>query len=235
MPWMFPGKTLRDVIQNETKILQGKAGQKVFDLAAEKGFHMVALHGLSPNVVFSTKPIKSLADFKGKKFRVVPGKEHTGTFSDWGALATPMAFSEVYTSLQQGVIQGVEDPPDVSINMNFQEVAPYVAVTKHNAFVEYYLVSKKWYDSLPADLQKVVDEAGQEMIQKGTQAYMKSEGGALDKLRAMDKVTVTDFPQSELDKMKQLNQDGIWKTIEKDPQKGPILKLLQQDIKDQLK
>lgn len=136
---------------------QGKAAVKFKALAAAKGFHIVTMMGLSPNILFSRVPIKTAADLNGKKIRTVPGKVHVQTRKDWGALPVPMALGQVYTSLQEGTIQAVEDPPDVALKMKFPEVAPYVAVARENAFVEYVAVSKKWYDALPAKLQKAVD------------------------------------------------------------------------------
>ena len=230
LPWLYPGKTLDESIRNTTKALQGEAGKKVRQLAEAKGFRIVSLFGLSPNMVFSKTPIRNLDEFKNKKIRVVPGAEHTGTFKDWGAVPTAMELGEVYTSIQQGVIEGVEDPPDVSLRMKFHEVAPYVAVTNHINFVEYVAVSKVWYDSLPDDLKKAVDEAGKQLEQIGTEAYAKSEVEALEALKKDPKVTVTEFSAEELAKMKQLNERGVWQEVKQNPGKAELLNLLQADI-----
>ena len=151
-----------------------------------------------------------------------------GAFQDWGAVPRPMEFSEVYTALQQGMIDGMDNPPDVIFKMKHYEVAKYFTITEHNAFVSNVIVSRIWFDALPKDLQAAVEKAGHEAIQFADDDYTKTQKSSLD---AMAKViTVTTMPPEELQKMKDLTRKGIWARMEKDPAKGPMVKLLEEDV-----
>jgi len=151
-----------------------------------------------------------------------------GAYQDWNAVARPMEFSEVYTALQQGTLDGMENPPDVIYKMKMHEVAKYYTITEHFAFVSNVIVSKKWFDGLPKDLQGVVTKAGKDTIVFADGAYTKSQNSSLEAMRKA--ITVTNMPAAELQKMKDLVHKGIWARMKNDPQKGPMMKLLEEDV-----
>ena len=207
---------------------QSKFAAKMIELAGQKGIHIIGFHGIGPHSFLTKCPVNKLADIQGKKFRVIPSPPRVGAYQDWGGVARPMEFSEVYTALQQGTLDGMENPPDVIYKMKMHEVAKYYTITEHFAFVSNVIVSKKWFDGLPKDLQGVVTKAGKDTIVFADGAYTKSQNSSLEAMRKA--ITVTNMPAAELRKMKDLVHKGIWARMKNDPQKGPMMKLLEDDV-----
>ena len=130
-----------------------------------EGLDKIGLVGLAiweqgyRNVSTSKKAIRKLEDIKGMKIRTMEAPLHVTAFRGLGSNPTPMSFSQLYTSLQQGVVDGQENPLYVLTQEKFYEVQDYVALTRHIYDPMPVIASKKWMDSLPADLQKIVTQA----------------------------------------------------------------------------
>ncbi len=124
----------------------------------------------------TTKPVNKLADFKGLKIRVPTNVIQVKGFEVLGATPTPMALGDVYTALQQGTIDGVENPLAVLYNGKFHEVAKYLLLDAHVYNVTNLVVGTAFFDSLTADQQKMLvdtcKEAGeyQNSLQEGIEA-----------------------------------------------------------------
>jgi TRAP-type C4-dicarboxylate transport system substrate-binding protein len=126
-------------------------------LGAEKGLHGVALFMNSPSSVIAKAPIRHLADFKGKKIRVLASPFQTQAIERLGATPVAMTLGDVIPAIQQGAIDGAVGGIVVWTPMHFLDAAKYVTETGQPAVYAIVEISKKWYDSLPADLQKIVD------------------------------------------------------------------------------
>ena len=230
LPFLYPGEGIEENVQNIGAMLNdGEAGKYIKDAAQKKGFKVISLFGIGPEVIFSNEPVKSMEDLRGNSYRALPGDVHINTFQDWGAVGSPVPFGEVYTSVQQGVIDGGENPPDVLFKSRFHEVGPNIALTYHNSLVSYITVSQEWYESLPADLQQLIDDVGADMVADGGNKYAEAQVTSLDELEENESVTVTEFPQADLDEMKRLNEAGVWKQVQSDPVQGPVVELLLKD------
>ena len=83
-------------------------------------------------------------------------------FTAFGADAITTDWSEIYGALQTGVIDGMEASPAMIYSMKFHEQAKYYSKTYHIAAAVYYMFNKKWYDSLPNDLKKIVEDAARD-------------------------------------------------------------------------
>jgi TRAP-type C4-dicarboxylate transport system substrate-binding protein len=92
-----------------------------------------------------------------------------------GAKPTPMAFSEVFTSLQQGTIDGQENPLSLIKSAGFYEVQKYVNKTEHLITWIYVLIGEKQFQKLPEDLQQVILEAGKEMQEYEHMLFIEDE------------------------------------------------------------
>jgi tripartite ATP-independent transporter DctP family solute receptor len=108
------------------------------------------------------RPINSPADMVGLKFRVQASKVNVETFKALGATAVPLAFSEVYMALQQGTVDGQDNPTTTIRTMNFWEVQKYVSLTGHMLRGGFWTMDKKVFDKLSPDLQRVVLDAGKD-------------------------------------------------------------------------
>jgi len=104
-------------------------------------------------------PILSMADFQGLKNRVGESTLMIDTHKALGDNPIPMAFTEVYTALQQGTIDGVDTSVVYVMDGNFQEVAKYCTLTNHTALQMVTFINEDFFNSLPEDLQQVVTEA----------------------------------------------------------------------------
>jgi TRAP-type transport system periplasmic protein len=129
-------------------------------LGAEKGLHGVGMFVTQPSSVVSRTPIRHIEDFKGKKFRVFASQFQTEAFTRLGATPVAMSLGDVLPALQQGAIDGALAGMTVYSNFKYQDAAKYVTETGQPTVFIIVEVSKKWYDSLPPDLQQIVDRDG---------------------------------------------------------------------------
>ena len=132
----------------------------MLSLGADKGLHGIGLYIAQPSCIISKTPIRHLADFKGKKIRIFASKFQTEALDRLGATPVAMTLADVLPALQQGAIDGAVAGIGVFVNMHFHDAAKYVVETNQPAIFIIAEVSQKWYDSLPKDLQKIVDEDG---------------------------------------------------------------------------
>jgi TRAP-type transport system periplasmic protein len=139
----------------------------ILGLGADKGLHGVALFMNAPSSVIAKAPIRNLADFKGKKIRVLASKFQTVPIERLGATPVAMTLGDVVPALQQGAIDGAVGGIVVFTPMHFNDAAKYVTETGQPAVFVAVEINKSWYQSLPQDLQKLIDDdaaAGQAAI-----------------------------------------------------------------------
>ena len=136
--------------------------QLMLGLGADKGLHGVALFMNSPSSVISKTPIRHLADFKGKKIRVLASPFQEQPLARLGATPVAMTLADVVPALQQGTIDGSVGGIVVFTPMHFYDAAHYVTETGQPAIFAIAEVNKKWFDGLPADLQKLVERDARE-------------------------------------------------------------------------
>ncbi len=107
----------------------------------------------------SKRPVKTPDDFKGLRIRVptIPG--NVKALQAFGANAIPMDFTEVYTALQTGVIDGQENPAEIILSNKLYEVQKYLSLTQHMLWAPPPLASKLWWDGLPKDIQNGLEGA----------------------------------------------------------------------------
>jgi TRAP-type C4-dicarboxylate transport system substrate-binding protein len=129
-------------------------------LGAAKGLHGVALFMNSPSSVIAKTPVRHLADFKGKKVRVLASPFQTQAIERLGATPVAMTLGDVVPAIQQGAVDAAIGGIVVWTPMHFQDAAKYVTETGQPAVYAIAEISKTWYDSLPADLQKIIDSDG---------------------------------------------------------------------------
>lgn len=129
------------------------------------------------------KPIESPADLKGLKFRTLENPLHTDTFKAFGANASPFAFGELYTALQQGTYDAMECPISLYYTNKFYEVQDYLTMTGHVYAATALLMNNDFYSSLPEDLQGLVMEASEEFRADQRELAQQQDVEFLDKLK----------------------------------------------------
>jgi len=151
----------------------GKVEETLFDsvlqpAANAKGYRILALfeNGFR-HITNNTRPVNVPADLEGIKLRTPKGAWRVKMFQSYGANPTPMSFSEVFTALQTGVIDGQENPYAQIASAKFQEVQKYLSITGHVYTPAYVLVSEEHFSALPQDVQDILTATAKE-----TQAYV---------------------------------------------------------------
>src|SRR5271170_4882775 len=129
-------------------------------LGADKGLHGVGLIMSQPSCVISKSAIRHVADFKGKKIRIFASQFQTEAFDRLGATPVAMSLGDVLPALQQGAIDSSVAGIGPFVHLHFNDAAKYITETNQPAIFIILEVSKKWYDSLPKDLQDIVDRDG---------------------------------------------------------------------------
>jgi TRAP-type transport system periplasmic protein len=127
-------------------------------LGADRGLHGVGLFMNSQSALVARTPIRRLADFKGKKIRVFPSQFQSVAMARLGATPKPMTLGGVLPALHDNALDGAVSSIAVFSTMHYQEAAKFVTETGQPAIFGIAEISRKWYDSLPADLQEIVDK-----------------------------------------------------------------------------
>jgi tripartite ATP-independent transporter DctP family solute receptor len=122
----------------------------------KKGLRIIGLMEVGFRDVTSNKPINTPADLKGFKIRTPESPAQIECFKAMGAMPTPMSFSELYGALQQGVVDGQENPLENIYNAKLYEVQKYVNLTKHIYNFAYVFISEKFWKTLSPEDQKLI-------------------------------------------------------------------------------
>ena len=139
-------------------ILDGEFGDKLF----EKLLEDTGIRGLGwgengiRHLANNTKEISSPSDMAGLKIRTQENQAHMDMIKAFGGNPTPIAFNELYSSLQQGVIDGYENPFSLIVGMKFYEVTKYITLTNHVFGAYAFIINDDVYNKLPSDLQAIL-------------------------------------------------------------------------------
>ncbi|WP_158967165.1 TRAP transporter substrate-binding protein [Chachezhania sediminis] len=159
IPFLF-----RDLNHART-VLDGPIGQEILAEFDDEGLHALAWgeQGFR-HITNNRNPIETPADVAGLKIRTMENPVHLEAFQAMGAAPTPMAWPEVITSLQQGVIDGQENPLSVIVSVKLNEVQKYLTLSGHVYSPAMILVSGPFWDSLDDETKAVFEEAGKAAV-----------------------------------------------------------------------
>ena len=127
-------------------------------LGADKGLHGVGLFMVNPSAIASKVPIRHMADFKGKKIRIFASPFQSVSFDRLGATPVAMSLGDVLPALQQGAIDGAVASTAIFTAFHYQDAAKYADRDRPARDLRIVEISKKWYDTLPADLQQIIEK-----------------------------------------------------------------------------
>jgi TRAP-type C4-dicarboxylate transport system substrate-binding protein len=130
-------------------------------LGADKGLHGIGFMMASPSSLIARTPVRHLADLKGKKIRVLASQFQTVPFGRLGANPVALTLGDVLPALQQGTVDGAITALKNFVTMHFGDTSKYVTEIGQPSIFTIIEVNKKWYDSLPPDLQQIVDRDGE--------------------------------------------------------------------------
>jgi len=196
-PFMFASS------QEADAVVDGPFGQKLHAKLADKGIVGLSYYELGfRNITNGKRPINKVEDLAGLKLRVIPNAINVDWVKAVGANPTPMAFPEVYAGLEQGAIDGQENPFSVILANKFYEVQKYLAVTNHQYNPQSLIMSKKVWDTLAADQKKIIQDAATEAAKYERQVNRELAAGQLAELKKAG-MQVTEFSAAEQAKLRE--------------------------------
>jgi tripartite ATP-independent transporter DctP family solute receptor len=192
--------------QQADALLDGPLGTALLAKLPEKGLVGLGYWDLGfRNVTNSRRPITRGEDLDGIKIRVIPNPVYLETFKAFNANPVPMSFSELYTALETRTVDGQENPFSVILSNKFYEVQKYLSVTNHTYSTNIILVSKKFWDGLSAEEQKILQDAANEARDYQRKVSREQAQSAINDLKAKG-IQVNEIAPDELAKMRQKTQ-----------------------------
>jgi tripartite ATP-independent transporter DctP family solute receptor len=203
LPFMFPSREVA------YKVMDGPMGDVLNQKLADKGFVALGYMELGPRqVTNSVRPIKTVADLKGLKIRLQPNETHLATFKALGANALAMDIKEVYSALQQKVIDGHENPYNLILASRFFEVQKYLSNTSH--FFDFIAVvaNKKVIDGLKPEFQAAIKVAMKNAVAMQRSVAARNDADALAQLQKLG-MQYDAMPPAEIAKMRQMTSGVV--------------------------
>ncbi len=130
----------------------------------------------------SERPINNMNDLKGLKIRVPQNPMMLESFNAWGAQPTPISWDETFSALQQGVVDGQENPYSVIYSSKFQEVQEYVTDIHYKMWIGPVVVNEQWLQNLPEEIKEAIIRAGQEASLAVREFIIEKEQETLERL-----------------------------------------------------
>ncbi|MCQ8896883.1 TRAP transporter substrate-binding protein [Limnobacter humi] len=191
LPYIFPN---RDTLNTVTR---GPIGRKLFEQLEARGIKGLAYWDNGFKVMSSNTPLRFPEDLKGKRMRIQPSRVIEAQMEALGATPIPLAFSDAYAALETGLVDGTENPPSNLFSKNMHLVQKYVAVTNHGYLGYAVIVNKKFWDGLPGDVRKLLDDSLEEATRKNNQEADKLNRAALDAVKKSKKTQVNELTDAE--------------------------------------
>lgn len=184
-------------VEHMHTVMDGPVGQQILEAFSDHDLVGLAFFdGGSRSFYNSQKPIKSMADLSGLKFRVMQSDMFVDMVSALGANATPMPYGEVYSSIQTGVIDGAENNwPSYDSSGHF-EVAKYYTLDQHLIVPEVLVMAKSSFDKLSAEDQELVRQAARDSVPVMRDLWSAREKESEAKVRAAGVEIITDIDKA---------------------------------------
>jgi tripartite ATP-independent transporter DctP family solute receptor len=220
VPFIFPNKEIARAVME----VDGLFFEKISESQAEKGFKLLGLHdqGFRQLTINNIK-VQSPEDLHGVRLRTMENQFHMATWKQLGANPTPLPFNEVYTALQQGTVDGQENPLELIVSQRFYEQQDYLVQTNHILQTIQIIMNLEYFNNLPEDLQVLVKETMAEAVEVGNQLIDEKESEYLEIMEGAGVENVELSPEqlevfqndseSVLDKIKKVVNEDVLNTL----------------------
>jgi len=196
LPFLFPDQ---EVLH---RVMDGEVGKKLFAKLDTKGVTGLAFWDNGFKQMSSNRPMHSPSDLKGLKMRIQSSKVLTAQMKALGANPQVMAFSEVYTALQQGVVDGTENPVSNFYTQKMNEVQKHMTMSNHGYLGYAVIVNKAFWDGLPADVRSELTQAMKEATEYERSIAQSDNDDALAKVISAKTTTVYELTPAEREEWK---------------------------------
>jgi len=191
LPFMFPNQEALH------RVMDGDVGKTLASKLDSKGVTVLAYWDNGFKQMSSNKPMHSVADFSGLKMRIQSSKVLAAQMKALGANPQVMAFAEVYTALQQGVVDGTENPVSNFYTQKMHEVQKHMTMSNHGYLGYTVIVNKTFWEGLPADVRTALNQAMKEATAFERDIAQRDNDDALSKVIAAKTTTVYELTPAE--------------------------------------
>lgn len=154
IPYLFRNK------EHQNAVLEGEIGKSILEKGSKFWLRGLCYYDAGSRSFYTkTKPVRTPDDLKGLKIRVMNNQMAINMVNALGGSATPMAYGELYTAIQQGVVDGAENNPPSFVSSNHYEVSKFYTMDEHSAVPDVVLIGTKFWDQLSEEERKWVEEA----------------------------------------------------------------------------
>lgn len=172
------------------KVTNGAVGKQLLAKLEPKGIRGLGYWDNGFKSFSANTPIRTPADLKGKKMRIQSSKVLEEQMRSLGSMPQVMAFSEVYQALQTGVVDGTENPISNLYTQKMHEVQKHLTLTEHGYLGYAVIVNKKFWDGLPTDIRKQLEDAMEQATRYANQIAKVENDSALEAVKKSGKTTV---------------------------------------------
>jgi tripartite ATP-independent transporter DctP family solute receptor len=192
VPFLFRDKA------HARAVLDGPIGQELLATFEPKGMKALAWgeNGVR-HMTNSKRPVNAPDDLKGLKMRTMENSVHVTAYKSLGIVTTPMAFSEVFTALQQGTVDGQENPLSVIMASNFDQVQKHLTLTGHVYSPAVILMNKGTFDKLSAADKKIFLDAAKEAVKVNRARVDKDDANGVAELRKKGMTIIENVDKSK--------------------------------------
>ena len=188
---------LFDDINMANAVVNGPWGKELNVLIEKAGYVSLGVSPFGANVMSSSVPYYKFSDMKGVKVRTIPSESLLAFFRAWGFNPTPMSFSELFSALQQGVVQGQSNPLANIFAFRLNEVQKYITISNHYFEWVYFIMGKEFYDKLTTEEQKILKDGATQAIAYIINAIEEDDKKALEGVKATGKTEII-IPDAEM-------------------------------------
>lgn len=192
IPYLFPTDRVKSQQLRESAL-----GKAILDSFNSRQLLGITLWPNGRKSLTSNKPLDKLEAMRGQKFRVMDSKILIEQFAAVGASAIAINFSELYTSLQTGVIDGQENPLDTISTMKFHEVQKNLVVTEHGAMEDVFLVNPGWWQKLSAGHRDAIVKSLEEVRPQTEKVKEETQQKSLELIKSSGKINVRIADEAE--------------------------------------
>ena len=191
LPYIFPNKEIL------YRVMDGGVGRKLLDLLEPRGIIGLAYWDNGFKHMSANRPLRTVDDFKGLKMRIQASKVLEAQMKALGATPQAMAFSEVHSALQQGVVDGTENPVSNLYTKKMHQVQKHLTLSQHGYLGYAVIVNKAFWEGLPTDVRKILEQAMREATAYERDIAQKENDEALARVRAAGTTEVHVLPLTE--------------------------------------
>lgn len=191
LPFLF------DTFDEEIKVTKGPVGQQLLKKLESRGIRGLAFWNNGFKQMASNKPIRAVEDFKGQKIRIVSSKVVESQMRAVNAIPQVMAFGDLYTALQTGVVDGHENPPNVIFPSKMHEVQKYLTLSDHSYHGYVVVTNMKFWSSLPPQVRNGLEAALADTTDYFHAATLKENQDGIEGIRKAGKTQVVTLTTEE--------------------------------------